>query len=142
MFINDVLSLISIDVVICWNIGTYWGKEKEQDIIPKMLQYGLTIEQIQQSPESSYAELIIWNACSIAKEKNCAVHIVDRAMHKITKDNDPYYKQLKKEFEFKKIKYVNIRATTLSQGGRKLITQGKLNSKREIPIVLVSILIT
>ncbi len=94
--VNDLLSGANIDIVICWNVGTYWDIEKEKDIFPKMLQYGLTIEQIRQNPESSYGELVIWNSCRIAKDKNCAIQIVDRAVYKLTKVSDPYYVTLKK----------------------------------------------
>lgn len=108
--------------------------------VPKMLKYGLTIEQIQQNMESSYGELIIWCACVAAEMKKCAVHIVDRSSMPINCFNDTYYKTLKNEFRFKKIKYSNTKATTLSQGGRQLITNGELHKEKEIPIVFVSVL--
>lgn len=139
--VNELLSGANIDIVICWNVGTYWDIEKEEDIFPKMLQYGLTIEQIRQNPESSYGELVIWNSCRIAKDKNCAVQIVDRAVQKLTKVSDPYYVTLKKEFGFKSIKYINMKAKTLSFGGRQLITNGKVNIEREVPIIFTSILL-
>lgn len=138
--VNELLSGANIDIVICWNVGTYWDIEKEEDIFPKMLQYGLTIEQIRQNPESSYGELVIWNSCRIAKDKNCAVQIVDRAVQKLTKVSDTYYVTLKKEFGFKSIKYINMKAKTLSFGGRQLITNGKVNIEQEVPIIFISIL--
>lgn len=138
--INELLSGSNVDIVICWNVGTYWDTEKEEDVIPKMLQYGLAIEQIQQNLESSYGELVIWNSCKIAKDKNCAIQIVDRAVQKLTKESDLYYVMLKKKFGFKSIKYINMKAKTLSFGGRQLITDGKVNTEREIPIFLTSIL--
>jgi len=61
-------------------------------------------------------------------------------MQKITRFNDPYYVLLKKEFSFKKIKYVNTKATTLSKGGRQLISNGKVNTQNEMPIIFISIL--
>ncbi len=139
-FLQEILPQISVDVVTCWNMGTYWDKQKEEDVFPKMLEYGLTVDQIRQNVESSYVELVIWNACRIAKNCKCAVHIVDRGTYPINKYNDPYYVKLKKEFGFGKIKYANIKSSALSNGGRLLITNGKLNEEKEVPIIFVSIL--
>ena len=139
-FEQNILPNISPDIVICWNIGSYWDKAKLNDAVPKMIEYGLTPEQISANTESSYGELVFWRTCAIAKAKNCAVHLVDRGMQKITRFNDPYYVLLKKEFSFKKIKYVNTKATTLSKGGRQLISNGKVNTQNEMPIIFISIL--
>lgn len=82
-----------------------------------------------------------WNTiCIFVNHKNCALQIVDRAVYKLTKVSDPYYVTLKKEFGFKNIKYINMKAKTLSFGGRQLITNGKVNIEREIPIIFTSIL--
>jgi SAM-dependent methyltransferase len=138
----NVLPNISPDIVICWNVGSYWDKEKLEDAVPKMLEYGLSVEQISANTESSYGELILWRTCAIAKAKACAVHIVDRSMQKITKFNDPYYSFLKKELGFRTIKYSNLKASALSKGGRQLIANGKVRTQNEIPIIFVSILMT
>lgn len=140
--LDGLLNQISIDIVVCWNAGTYWDKEMFSDSLPKMLKYGLTVEQVRANPESSYCELIIWTACSIAKRKNCGVHIVDRGTQKIRKQNDTYYLALKREFGFKSIKYQNLKSTTISLGGRKLSINGKLTNQIEIPIIFISILMS
>lgn len=141
-FENNILSNISPDIVICWNVGTYFDKAKAEDIIPKIIEYGLTPEEIAQNIENSYGELILWHTCRIAKNKGCAVHLVDRGIQKVTRFNDPYYSFLKRKLGFKTIKYANIKGTTLSKGGRKLVTNGQLNTEVEIPIIFVSILMT
>lgn len=134
------LPQLSIDIVICWNTGTYWNKEMFSNSLPQMLKYGLTVEQVQANPESSYCELIIWLACSIAKAKNSAVHVADRSAQRITKANDPYYSELKREFGFGNIKYQNLKSTALSSGGRQLVVEGKPINQKEVPIMLVSVL--
>ena len=141
-FFQNILPDLSFDIVICWNVGSYWDKPKLENSIPKMLQYGLNIDQIKQNIESSYVELIIWCSCHTAKLKRCAVHIVDRGIQPITSLNDPYYTTLKKEFNFKNIIYDNIKATTLSKGGRQLVTNGQLNEQKVLPIIFVSVLMT
>ena len=78
----------------------------------------------------------------IAKNKGCAVHLVDRGIQKVTRFNDPYYSFLKSKLGFKTIKYANIKGTTLSKGGRQLVTKGQLNTEEEIPIIFISILMT
>ena len=50
------------------------------------------------------------------------------------------YVTLKKEFEFKSIKHISMKAKTLSFGERQLITKGKVNIEQEIPIIFTSIL--
>ena len=141
-FEQNVLPNIHPDVVICWNIGSYWDKAKVNDAVPKMIEYGLSREQIAENTESSYGELVFWRTCVIAKAKKCAVHLVDRGMQKITKFNDPYYSFLKRELGFSKIKYANMKATTLSKGGRQLISNGQVNTQNEMSIIFISILMT
>lgn len=139
-FLEEVLPILPIDIVVCWNIGTYWDEAMMNHSFPKMLDYGLTDEQIRANPESSYSELIIWTACALAKRKPCAVHIVDRSTQKLTRFNDPYYKLLKKEFGFREIKYKNIKSKSLSQGGRILVIEGKRKAQTVIPIIFISVL--
>lgn len=141
-FEKNVLPHISPDAVICWNMGSYWDKEKVIEVFPKLVEYGLTPQQILGNVESSYVELILWHACVIAKAKKCAVHIVDRGTHEITQFNDPYYSLLKTSLSFRNIEYFNITASSLSKGGRQLIANGEVNTQHEIPIVFVSILLT
>lgn len=138
-FISNILPILSFDMVICWNVGTYWDKRMFQSYMPKLLNYGLSLEQIKDNPESSYGELIIWFACQIATSKNAALNIVDRGVNKLTRFNDPYYSALKREFSFRKIKYKNLKATSISAGGRQLITKGKVDNEKEIPINFISI---
>lgn len=140
-FLDSILPMLELDIVICWNMGTYWDKEKTENIVPKMLVYGLTINQIRENFESSYCELIIWYACKIAAQKKCAVNIVDRGIKKLTERNDPYYYKLKDEFGFSRIDYYNIKSTTLSVGGRQLVTSGTVNTEHVLPIVFISVII-
>ena len=93
--------------------------------LPHMIEYGLDIQQIRSNPESSYAELIVWYACKLAKEKNVSVNIVDRCGEQLNEHNDPYYKCLKDEFSFVKIEYKNKEGKSLSKGGRVLTTNGQ-----------------
>lgn len=139
-FLDTTLPVLNLDIVLCWNIGTYWDKKITEDAVPKMLEYGLTINQIKDNFESSYCELIIWYACNIASKKKCAVNIVDRGVYKINRLNDPYYYKLKEECGFSKIDYKNIKSTTLSTGGRQLITNGTVNTEHILPIVFLSII--
>lgn len=128
------------DIVTCWNIGTYWNKEMIGYYLPHMLKYGLKIQQISENPESSYAELIVWETCRIASEKGVAANIVDRGSKKINRYNDPYYYMLKNEFSFSKITYDNKTADSLSDDGRILTTNGIVHHDKVIPIIFVSVL--
>lgn len=139
-FFETLLPQLSFDIVACWNTGTYWDKEMFSSLLPKMFKYGLTPEQIQANPESSYCELVIWTACSVAMNKNCAIHIVERTAQRTTKLNDQYYSVLKREFGFKNIKYQNLKSVTLSLGGRQLIVNGQINNHKKLPIIFISVL--
>ena len=139
-FVHDLISKNSFDVVVCWNIGTYWSKEMLQYYLPHMLQYGLEVQQIRENPESSYSELIIWEACGLAKLKNVSIHIIDRASEFIDANNDPYYFLLRDEFGFSKITYANLKADSISMGGRRLTTNGIVNQERKVDIKFVSLL--
>lgn len=140
-FYAEVLPKIEIDIVICWNVGTYWDKEMMQFYLPYLLQYGLNPYQIKENPESSYSEMILWNACKIAKMKKVPVHLIDRSGELIEKEKDPYYYTLKDEFSFATIEYDNLAADSISGGGRTLVTNGKINHEKIIDTILVSVLI-
>ncbi len=139
-FREQVLSKHACDIVICWNIGSYWNKQMIQFYVPYMLEYGLNISQILENPESSYSELIIWDACRIANSKGAPIHIIDRGGEIINDDTDPYYYTLKDEFHFSKIIYDNHSAESVSGGGRVLTTCGKVNREGLVDIIFVSIL--
>lgn len=109
--------------------------------VPYMLEYGLTKEQILSNIESSYGELIIWKSCKIASKNQVPVHIVDRALNKISRRNDLYYITLKEEFNYSKIEYDNKKVQTLSEGGRSLIRDGKVYTDELVNIYLNSVLI-
>lgn len=108
--------------------------------LPFMLEYGLNRQQIAANPESSYSELIIWDACRLASAKGVAAHIIDRGAETITKQTDSYYYTLKNEFNFRTIEYDNKIADSISSGGRMLSTNGNVNSEDKVDIVFVSIL--
>ncbi len=139
-FVKNVLDTLNFDVVVCWNIGTYWDANMIQKYIEPMLKYGLTVEQIKSNPESSYGEYMLWKACEIAASKPCAVQIVDRSAEKVTKFHDPYYKSLKKEFLFKTIHYENHKTYALSSKGRMLTVSGKEVNATRIKVFLVSVI--
>ena len=139
-FRNGLVSTFDFDIVLCWNVGSYWSKSMIEYYLPYMLEYGLNRFQIAQNPESSYAELIIWETCRLAKEKQAAVHIVDRGAEILNEQNDPYYKMLKDEFGYTSIIYDNQKALSISKGGRMLATNGVVNKEDFLDIVLVSIL--
>ncbi|MCI1577672.1 MAG: class I SAM-dependent methyltransferase [Clostridium beijerinckii] len=132
---------ISFDLVICWNVGSYWNRDMVEYYIPLMLEYGLTMEQISSNMESSYGELIIWKSCKIASEKNVPIHIIDRALEKITKINDSYYITLKKEFNYLTINYDNKKIQTLSGSGRNLTCHGDVCANETMHIYLNSVFI-
>ena len=140
-FRNNILEQYDFDIVICWNIGSYWNREMMTYYLPHMIEYGLDIQQIRSNPESSYAELIVWYACKVAKEKNVSVNIVDRCGEQLNEHNDPYYKCLKDEFSFVKIEYKNKEGKSLSKGGRVLTTNGQASFESVMDIVFVSILL-
>ena len=139
-FRDSIVSNFSFDIVICWNIGSYWNKEMLQYYTPHMLEYGLDILQIRESSESSYAELIIWDACILAKSKQVAIHIIDRTEKQVNECNDIYYRLLKDEIGYDKISYNNINAKSISKGGRPLVTNGVVNTDNVVNIVFVSML--
>lgn len=135
------ISHISFDAVICWNIGSYWNKSMLQYYMPYMIEYGLTQEQIYSDLESSYSELIQWKSCKIAREHRVPVHLIDRNQQEITKIDDIYYVDLKKEFNFSKIYYDNIKTESISNGGRILSSNGKILNEDSIILYLISVII-
>jgi len=140
-FQAKLLNNYKFDVVVCWNMGTYWNQSMMQFYFPYLLKYGLTIPQIKDNPESSYAELIIWDACKLASSKNVPVHIVDRGTRITNFLNDEYYKTLGSEFSFSEIIYDNLECDSLSNEGRTLLTNGIVNDSAKVKIILVSVLI-
>lgn len=141
-FESSTLPEINCDVVICWNTGTAWIEKMIKNLVPKMINFNYPLELFYENPESAYCELVIWHSCKIAKAKSCPIYIVDRGVMKINRFNDNYYCKLKDEFLFKKIKYYNDIAKTISKGGRQLITNGVINTETELPIILISVIMS
>lgn len=137
---NKLVSGYEFDAVICWNIGTYWNRKMIESYLPYMYEYGLNRQQITANPESSYSELIIWDACRLAKAKGVDLHIIDRGAEVINMQTDPYYYTLRDEFGFSSIDYDNKIAESISSGGRMLTTNGRVNTEGKIEIILVSIM--
>jgi SAM-dependent methyltransferase len=133
---------VSFDIVVCWNIGTYWSKNMFQFYLPKFLEYGLTVGQIQENVESSYAEYIQWCSCNIAKEHRVPIHYIDRNGTILSEADDPYYVSLKDEFSYANIKYDSIKSVSKSLKGRPLKNSEKLMTNEYVEIVLISILLT
>ena len=139
-FYLGVLADIKFDLVICWNIGSYWDKESVQFYLSYMLEYGLNIDQIKRNVESSYGELILWNACKIATMRNVPMHIIERSDKIVTESNADYYRILGNEFGFSKLQFDNLKAVSVSNGGRVLVKNGNVNMERIVDVILVSIL--
>ena len=139
-FYLGVLADIKFDIVICWNIGSYWDKESVQFYLPYMLEYGLNIDQIKRNVESSYGELILWNACKIATMRNVPMHIIERSDKIVTESNGDYYRILGDAFGFSNLQFDNLKAVSVSNGGRVLVKNGNVNMERIVEVILVSIL--
>ena len=137
---NKLVKKFKFDITICWNIGTYWNRQMMEKYLPYMYEYGLDSLAISSNPESAYAELIIWNACRLAKAKEVPCNIVERGSQLITAQTDPFYYVLKNELGFSSIEYDNKPADSLSNGGRMLTVNGKINAEEKVEIVFASIL--
>lgn len=138
-FNSEILSTLTYDAVVCWNVGGAWNSTTLSFYSQYLLNYGLTPQQIQQNPESSYAELILWNACKLAKKKGAIVHIVERSGEILNEENDTYYNLLKSECGFSRIEFECLKAKTVSEGGTILVTDGIVNREKIIDIILASI---
>ncbi|NFA44460.1 class I SAM-dependent methyltransferase [Clostridium botulinum] len=144
LFDNSLLNSISnipFDVVICWNVGSYFNKSMLQYYIPIMIEHRFGIEYIKSNTESSYAELIQVQACKIAIDHNVPVHFIDRGLEKYTRWNDTYFVALKREFGFSKIRYDNFKTKSMSEGGRLLVTHGVRHDSRDLDLYLNSALL-
>lgn len=138
--INNIVKNYNFDIVICWNMGTALEKTFGDKYIIHMLNYGLTKEQIKLNIESSYIEMIIYKAFSIAYNKRIPFQMVDRTLIPINKSNGQYYLELKKEFKYNFIIFNNYEAKALSNGGKELIIEKKVIKEDIISINLASIL--
>ena len=138
--INNIVKNYNFDIVICWNMGTALEKTFGDKYIIHMLNYGLTKEQIKLNIESSYIEMIIYKAFSIAYNKRIPFQIVDRTLIPINKSNGQYYLKLKNEFKYNFIIFNNYEAKALSNGGKELIIEKKVIKEDLISINLASIL--
>ena len=128
-----------INAVVCWNPGTQLDVETFKNYVKYMIEYGLTIEQIREAPSSSYCEMMLWHACSIAKSMNVPIHIIDRATV-IDEELVNYYEVLGKEIGFSHVQFDYLKTDTVSEGGVPLVSKGVLQNDHNIPVVLVSVL--
>jgi len=141
VFLKKLISQ-EFDVVICWNVGTYWSKSMIQYYLPFMLDYGLTTEDIKENPESSYGEYVQWLSGRIAQFKAVPYHIIDRTSCKIDKTNDCYFDVLKRELGYKRIAYVNKETISKSSGGRLLTVEQDVCKNEIVELYFISVLMT
>lgn len=140
--VKELADNYQFDIVICWNMGSYYDFEELRSLYPRMLAYGLKENQIKENVASSYCEFITWNACMLAAKKGVPFHLVDRAVEEVTEKNDVYYYHLGREFGYSKITYRSMMGTSLSAEGVQLKKNGELQNDPVIPIILNSILFT
>ncbi len=138
LIINEITEDL-FDIIICWDVGSYWSKEMIEYYVSKLLRYGLTVDQILENPESSYSEYIIWKTCKIAGEFSKPVHIIERLSSTLNESDKSYYDSLKIEF-FSHIKYDYKETFTKSAGGRILNVNQKQCKDKRVEVVLASIL--
>lgn len=129
-----------IDVVICWNVGTHWSKEMLSRYSPEMQRYGLTVSQIMENYSSSYAEFIIWKALGLGSELDVPTHLIDRNPYNLDIYSDSYFIDLKEEFDYTEIVFNSLESTSLSGGGRQLVTPLGEESDEMIRLFLQSLL--
>ncbi len=140
--VEELVQKYQFDAVVCWNMGFCYDQNEFNDIhVPRMLKYGLSIEDIQSNITSSYCEYIIWTACKIASMKGVPIQIVDRGERKITASNDVYYNHLGMEFGYKGIGYHNKDGESLSGEGVSLLKQGVIQTDAIVPIVFNMIIL-
>ena len=139
---DELAQKFQFDAVVCWNMGSYYDMMEINDIyIPRMLKYGLSIENIQSNLTSSYCEYITCIACKIASEKGVPIQIVDRGEREVTASNDVYFNRLGIEFGYKGIGYHNKAAESLSGEGVDLLKQGVIQKDAIVPIVFNMIIL-
>jgi len=141
----QTINILSFDIIICWNIGTYWSEKMINQYMMKLLEYGLTFSQIKDNPESSYSEYILWMVCKIGKRFNIPVQLIDRMIDRnlieYPEINDTYYITLKEEFNFSTIKYASKKTVSKSNGGRLLSFNQKVCMRDNVDLFLLSILL-
>jgi len=134
--IEEVTTQFQYDAVICWNMGSYYEINELRNIyVPRMVEYGLTPEEINSNITSSYCEYIIWNSCKVAALKGVPLQIVDRSEEAISAEGDGYYHILGGEFGYKHIDYDNKVGESISGEGVKLLKKGKIQDEAIVPIV-------
>ena len=126
--------------MVCWNVGTHEDSEIRNHYHPFLLEYGLDENQIMQNWESSYAEMILWKACMLASMRGVPCHIIDRSQEGLNEYNNDYYSSLGGEFNYKQMKVNNLPATSISLGGRTLISNGIPIKEKIISTILISVL--
>lgn len=129
----------SFDIIICWNVGSCWSREMIEFYTPKLVEYGLSIEQILDNPESSYSEYIIWLTCKIGNEFCKSVHLIERLGRELDSDDRNYYDSLREEFLFRQVKYDSKETYSISKGGRILSVDQRQYRDERLKLILFSI---
>jgi len=132
-----LLEEYTFEIVLCWNVGTYFSKKKIRQYMPLWQDYGLEESFIMKNPESSYVELILFSVCRFAFLKRIPVHIIER----IAEDGShEYYDMLAKTVGYENVHYEITDAESASEGGRILVSQGVVETREHIKLKLLSIL--
>lgn len=138
----DKLLGIAVDVVICWNVGSYWDDPMRREYFQKFLNDDFSYEQIIEDEESTYAEFSQWKSLDIAKYLNAPMHFIDRDTTPIKSFNDTYYTELNEKYGYLTIKYNNEKFTYFSSDGIPLNIRNKGSEEPILEMFLLSILLS
>jgi len=128
------------DLVLVWNIGTYRDTQKTPFYVRKLLEYGLTEDQIVSDFASSYSELMLWKSCNIAKLNNTPIHIIERRSKPISQEDGIYYNMLKEQIGFNRTEFNELLTKSKSNSGKVLKIDDKPISEDIVDVYLLSIL--
>lgn len=149
VFIYADINTISIseiinkfNIVLCWNMGTFWTQDKKLDYYKKFIDFDLTPQEINENFAGCYVDFIQDRAFQIANTFKVPIHFIDRTMNSINDQIKSYYTYLKKIYEYKKITYKVRKTKTKSKGARDLVYDGQIIDKNIIDTFMISILIS
>lgn len=139
-FMSKLIEVV-VDVVICWNIGTYWDDQMRIEYFRKFINDDFSYELIVENEESTYAEYVQRKSLEIAKHLCVPMHFIDRDDRSIENaDGACYFENLKDEYGYSMIKLNDKKSTYLSSNSIPLKIGNQLSEKVIFEIYLLSIM--
>ena len=139
-FTKQFLPHLSVDAIVCWNVGTAGDAKILKDYEELWKYFGYSQEDAEADPAGVYNRTMCLCACLIGRIVGAPVNIVFRSQTDLTNAIKAECNGIKDRMNFSEAIFKSCKVTSLSAGGRLLSINNKVTQEETMDLFLVSVL--